>query len=131
MALIKKKKIPEAEIPTVSQADIAFLLLLFFMATSTMDTEKGLGIILPPEGGTMEVAKKNITNLVIDPRGKVLLDNREIEISDIKKTVQALTSQNPKMIISVKSHPLTKYSVYVKVLDQLKMADARRISIAE
>jgi len=131
MALIKKKKVPEAEIPTVSQADIAFLLLLFFMATSTMDTEKGLGIILPPEGGIIEVSHENIRNLVIDPQGRVLLNNKEIQISDIKSTVQELTSRNPKMIISVKSHPSTKYSTYVKVLDQLKMADARRISIAE
>lgn len=131
MALIKKKKTPEAEIPTTSQADIAFLLLLFFMATTTMNTEKGLGIILPPEGGTIEVSKDNIRNLVIDPQGRVLLNNKEIQISDIKSTVQELTSRNPKMIISVKSHPSTKYSIYIKVLDQLKMADARRISIAE
>lgn len=131
MALLQKRKVRKAEIPSASQADIAFLILIFFMAATTIATDKGLGIILPPEGGELEIAKKNITNLIIDPRGRVLLDNKEIEVSDIKNTVQTLIGQNPKMIISVKSHPQTKYQVYIKVLDQLKMADARRISIAE
>lgn len=131
MALLQKRKVRKAEIPSASQADIAFLILIFFMAATTIATDKGLGIILPPEGGELEIAKKNITNLIIDPRGRVLLDNKEIEVSDIKNTVQTLIGQNPKMIISVKSHPQTKYQVYIKVLDQLKMAGARRISIAE
>lgn len=131
MALLQKRKVRKAEIPAASQADIAFLILIFFMAATTIATDKGLGIILPPEGGELEIAKKNITNLIIDPRGRVLLDNKEIEVSDIKNTVQTLIGQNPKMIISVKSHPQTKYQVYIKVLDQLKMAGARRISIAE
>lgn len=131
MALLQKRKVRLAEIPSASQADIAFLILIFFMACTTIATDKGLGIILPPEGGELLIAKKNITNLIIDPRGRVLLDNKEIEISDIKNTVQTLIEQNPKMIIAVKSHPQTKYQVYIKVLDQLKMADARRISIAE
>lgn len=131
MALLQKRKVRKAEIPSASQADIAFLILIFFMAATTIATDKGLGIILPPEGGEIEIAKKNITNLIIDPRGRVLLDNKEIEVSDIKNTVQTLIGQNPKMIISVKSHPQTKYQVYIKVLDQLKMAGARRISIAE
>jgi len=37
---------------------------------------------------------------------------------------------NDKLVISVKAHPKTAYSDYVRVIDQLKMADAKRISIA-
>ena len=39
-------------------------------------------------------------------------------------------STNDKLIVSVKAHPKTAYNDYVKVIDQLKMADAKRISIA-
>ena len=40
-------------------------------------------------------------------------------------------SENDKLIISVKAHEKTKYSDYIAVIDQLKMANAKRISIAE
>ena len=56
-------------------ADIAFLLLVFFLVTTTIDTDKGLGIVLPPAGDVeIEIQKKNILNCLINSQGKVLLD---------------------------------------------------------
>ena len=52
------------EIPTASMADIAFLLLIFFLVTTTIDMDKGLGLVLPPEGETIEIKKKNINILL-------------------------------------------------------------------
>ncbi|MCD6101055.1 MAG: biopolymer transporter ExbD [Candidatus Marinimicrobia bacterium] len=130
MALLKKKK-RVSEIPTSSLADIAFLLLIFFLVSTTIDMDKGLGLILPAEGQEIKVRKENIANLLIDARGKVLLDKKEIEIKNIKPTVEAMLARNPKLIISVKTHPRTDYQTYIQVIDQLKQANAKRISIAE
>ena len=47
--LAKKKKRAGAEIPTSSMADIAFLLLIFFLVTTTIDVDTGIGMTLPPE----------------------------------------------------------------------------------
>ena len=47
--LAKKKQRREAEIPTSSMADIAFLLLIFFLVTTTIDVDTGIGMTLPPE----------------------------------------------------------------------------------
>ena len=49
MALLKKKERSEAEIPTASMADIAFLLLIFFLVTTTIDVDTGIGMVLPPK----------------------------------------------------------------------------------
>ncbi len=118
-------------IPTASMADIAFLLLIFFLVTTTIDMDKGLGIILPPPGAEVEVSKKNISNLLINAQGKILLDNEPVQTRDIKRIVESKIAANDKLIISVKTHPRTKYQVYIDVLDQLKQAKATRISIAE
>ncbi|HNZ36711.1 MAG TPA: biopolymer transporter ExbD [Candidatus Marinimicrobia bacterium] len=132
MALLKKKKTRKVDIPSASQADIAFLLLLFFICTTTVDVDKGIGLILPPEGDSpVEISKKNITTIVIDPQGNVLIDNKEVEINQIRDIAERLQMENPKMIFSVKAHPRCRYDKYVAVLDQLKMAKATRISIAE
>jgi len=56
-----KRRFKGGEIPTSSMADIAFLLLIFFLVTTTIDTDKGLGIVLPPPGDMeIEIRKENI-----------------------------------------------------------------------
>lgn len=112
-------------------ADIAFLLLIFFLVTTTIDMDKGLGLVLPPEGDTIEIRKKNILNCLINSQGMVLLGEEPVKKSDIHKIVKEKLRDNPKLIISVKSHEKAEYQDYVEVVDQLKMANATRISIAE
>ena len=126
-----KRRIRAGDIPTASMADIAFLLLIFFLVTTTIDTDKGLGLVLPPIGEQKEVPKKNISNLLINARGEVLLDKKPVAIKDIKNIIKQKLAVNDKLIISVKTHPRTKYQAYIDVLDQLKQANATRISIAE
>ena len=127
----KNRRFKGGEIPTSSMADIAFLLLIFFLVTTTIDMDKGLGIILPPEGDTIEIRKKNILTCLINSQGKVLLGGDPVETRNINRVVKEKINKNEKLIISVKSHDKTRYKDYVAVIDQLKMANAKRISIAE
>ena len=126
-----KKRIRAGEIPTASMADIAFLLLIFFLVTTTIDMDKGLGLVLPPKGEEKEIPKRNISNILINARGDILLDKEPIQMRDIRQVVREKMAVNDKLIFSVKTHPKTKYQAYINVLDQLKMANATRISIAE
>ena len=119
------------EIPTASMADIAFLLLIFFLVTTTIDMDKGLGLVLPPEGETIEIKKKNILNCLINSSGMVLLGGEPVKQKDVSRVVKEKLRENSKLIISVKTHEKTRYKDYVAVIDQLKMANATRISIAE
>ncbi len=130
MILEKRKKQP-AEIPTSSMADIAFLLLIFFLVTTTIDMDKGLTLVLPAPGEEKEIPKENISNLLINAAGNVMLDEEFIPLSQIARTVRIKILNNENLIISVKTDRETDYQVFVSVLDQLKMADATRISIAE
>ena len=54
-----------------------------------------------------------------------------IEMKDLSRRVKEEIRANDKLIISVKAHEKSEYDVYVEVLDQLKLANATRISIAE
>ena len=126
-----KRRFKSGEIPTSSMADIAFLLLIFFLVTTTIDTDKGLGIVLPPPGDVeIEIKKKNIVNCLINSQGAVLLDEEPTPIDQISGAVKRRLAENPLLIVSVKSHKKTEYRDYVRVIDQLKMANAMRISIA-
>tara|TARA_Y100001970_G_scaffold1162_3_gene1372 strand:- start:3504 stop:3851 length:348 start_codon:yes stop_codon:yes gene_type:complete len=112
-------------------ADIAFLLLIFFLVTTTIDMDKGLGIVLPAEGEELEIKKTNILNCLINSQGNVLLGGDPVALKDVNKEIRRRLAENDKLIISVKAHKKTKYGDYVSLIDQLKRANATRISIAD
>ena len=123
---------------SASMADIAFLLPVFFLVTTTISMDKGIEMVLPEPGEKdIEIPKKNITNILINQSGKVLIDEIPILVRDIAREAESrinkrgFTADNEQiMIFSVKPHRDTKYDVYLQVLDQLKMAGAKKISIA-
>ena len=128
--MIKRARPETEEINSSSMADIAFLLLVFFLVTTTISMDKGLSLVLPPVGEELEVNRKNITNILINESGKLLFDEKPAKIRELNRLVTEKLRQNDKMIFSVQTHSRTKYSDYIAVLDQLKIAKASRISIA-
>ncbi len=130
--LLGKKKETDVEIPSASLADIVFLLLIFFLVTTSIDTEKGLDLVLPPPGDTeVKIPKKNIANLFINATGLAMLDNEIIEVREISRIIKDKLYENPLLIVSLKTHKDSNYEVYIQVLDELKKAEAKRISLAE
>jgi len=123
----------EAEIPTSSLADIVFLLLIFFLVTTSIDFEKGLDLVLP-WGEQLPVSPKNITNLLINNQNEVALDGYPVPVNQISNVIQLKLEENPLLIVSIKTDECTNYDTYIHVLDELKMAwgdKPARISIAD
>ena len=136
MAVLDKKKSKVSDkVPSSSMADIAFLLLIFFLVTTTFPKDKGLAIVLPEEGGEVEVSQRNILHIIIQPNG--LVDIKRGESPQVQTTpangVEAIwrqgVSENPNLIAAVKTHPQAPYEFMVDVLDALHTAGAERISL--
>ena len=72
--LLKKKEKRSVEVQTSSMADIAFLLLIFFLVTTTMDMDKGIPMILPERGGEAKINPKNIAKILVNATGDILFD---------------------------------------------------------
>jgi biopolymer transport protein ExbD len=129
--LLGNKKKKSAEIPTGSLADMAFLLLVFFLVTTTIDTDKGLQLVLPDKGEEVKIRSQNIANILANESGMVMMDEEAIEIRLIAEKARQMIRENENIIFSVKTMRGTKYDIYIDVVDQLKQANAKRISIAE
>ena len=128
--MISKRKRKVDEVNSSSMADIAFLLLVFFLVTTTISMDKGINIILPADGSEKEVDKNNLVNIAMNDQGKVLVDDTPRLISEIKLMAEKRIAANPKIIFSVSTHERTKYQDYISLLDELKKANATKISIA-
>ncbi|MDX1577722.1 MAG: biopolymer transporter ExbD [Gemmatimonadota bacterium] len=137
MAIMNRKQRVSDEIPTASLADIAFLLLIFFLTTTVFNEEKGLPIVLPEQAEEVEVASKNLMFFIVQPDGRVVIRRGESEqeqtvsydqVSDI--LLLALES-NDNLIAAIQTHPEAAYRHMVNVLDEVKLAGAERISLQQ
>ncbi len=124
-----------AEIPTASMADIAFLLIVFFLVTTTMNQDKGLSLHLPPVAETKEVREKNICNVWINAQDQIAFFENEqltmVPLQNLRAGVEQRLAANDKLIVSLKAERQASYRIFVDVLDELKLSGAKRISIAE
>jgi biopolymer transport protein ExbD len=135
MALMKKKNRPGGDIPTSSMADIAFLLLVFFLVTTVFDEEKGLRIVLPEADIEVEVSQKNVLHMLIQPNGLVQIKRGESAqtttepSSNIGSIWRQEIAANPNLIAAVKTAPNAPYRFMIDVLDQRQQAGAGRVSL--
>lgn len=135
------------EVNAGSMADIAFLLLIFFLVTTTIETDAGLDRMLPPiepPDQDVVIKQKNIFQVNINKNGQLLADEELIEISALREKAMAFldnggapqgspdycsyckgardasSSDSPaKAIISLKNDRETKYSTYITVQNEL------------
>ena len=135
MPLLKKKERSEAEIPTASMADIAFLLLIFFLVTTTIDVDTGIGMVLPPkledDVDPPPVKERNMLKILVNETGQVLLEDKPSAVNLIRDEVRKHVTnmgQDPNYserpgvaVISIKTSSQTPYNSYIEVLDEVWM----------
>tara|TARA_B100000035_G_scaffold310496_1_gene318394 strand:- start:928 stop:1512 length:585 start_codon:yes stop_codon:yes gene_type:complete len=140
-----KRAIPE--INAGSMADIAFLLLIFYLVTTTMDTDKGINRKLPPIEDELvqdppPIKERNIFTVLVNSNDQLLVEDEYLEISELRaKAMEFIdnngdgsceyckgygvssSSDNPvKAVISLQNDRGTSYGMYVKVQNELVAA---------
>ena len=106
-------------------ADIAFLLLIFFLVTTTIDVDTGIGLVLPPpveDTDIVRVKTENLLKVLVNASGQVLLDDEVTSVDQIHEIVANKLKENPKLIVSIKVDRDTPYNVYIDALDEIKLA---------
>lgn len=131
----KKRALPE--INAGSMADIAFLLLIFFLVTTTIDTDKGIALRLPPlpedeQEQQSNVKERNVLKILVNRFDDLLVEGERTDIKQLKRITKEFID-NPykkeeyaeapqKAIISLKNDRGTSYSLYLSVHNELKAA---------
>lgn len=139
MAMLHRNSKIEDKIPTSSMSDIAFLLLIFFLTTTTFDEEIGLEVVLPadtPES-EVEVPPQNLIFYLVQPDGSVVVRRGESQAEQIvtARQVEGIMRQalisNPKIIGVIQTSPQARYEHMINVLDAIQAAGATRFSLQE
>jgi len=130
MALKKRTRV-KATIPTSSMADIAFLLIVFFLVTTSFSHDKGLGLTLPAQGSSTRIPSRNITHVWINAAGEIMHDQEIVTLELMGERIRNMTEQNENLVVSIKTDPDSRYSSFVDVVDEVYKAGNHKISIAE
>jgi len=113
-----------------STSDIAFLLLIFFLATTIFDLEQGIYMVLPgQQSQSVRVRRDNITIVKAYADGSITIDNRAVQVSQIRSIIQDRLARNAKTVVVIETDPDAGYGLMVDVLDELRLAQARTISL--
>ena len=137
MAIMKRKLKVSDEIPTASMADIAFLLLVFFLTTTVFNEERGLPIVLPEQSEEQDVSPKNLIFFIVQPDGRVVVRRGESEqeqtvaYNQVAGILRHAIAANSNLIAAIQTHPDAPYRHMVNTLDEVKLSGAERISLQE
>jgi biopolymer transport protein ExbD len=131
----KKKRRIGVRIDMTPMVDIAFLLLTFFMLTTTMNKPQAMEINLPPGEAIVEVASSNLLTLRVSENGTIYwnigIDKPEkVSSIELKKILKEKNSANPTLITLIKVDRKGKYIMMVNIMDELNVADVTRFSLA-
>jgi biopolymer transport protein ExbD len=135
VAILKKKSKVDDDISSAGMADIAFLLLIFFLVTTVFPRDRGLPVVLPEAQEEVEVSQRNILHININPDGSVGVrrgDSQNESLHrprDIENVWRLEVAQNPNLIAGVRTHPDAPHRYMIQVLDALQLANAERISL--
>ena len=124
------------EINAGSMADIAFLLLIFFLVTTTIVEDKGITVKLPPwseeEPDPTKLKKRNVYSVLVNAQNQLLVRGEPMRVSELRDNVKEfitnpaaredLAEKPTKAIISLKNDRGTEYKTYLEVYNELKAA---------
>lgn len=126
--LIKRRKHSVPSLNTTSTADISFMLLTFFLVTSSMDVDRGLVRLLPPldkeqtEDAT-DVPRSNIMQFAITPQSKLTLDGKPVDLGNVRKLVtDFVTKRGARHLIYVDASPDANYDTYFSLENEIVAA---------
>ncbi len=122
----RKMKV-ESKIPSASMADIAFLLIVFFMVTTTFSKDKTT-VNLPKSQYRVEIPK-NATIISIKEDLSIHFDGDPITLTDIYPRAALLIKDNPHKQFVIKCDEKVKYRYLDDVLDQLREAKVVNINL--
>ncbi len=127
------KRLPKPEedneLDLTPMLDVVFILLIFFIVTTSFVKETGIDVNRPSAVTATKKSQGNIL-IAINANGDIWIDNREIDIRAVRANIQTLKARYPQSSVIIQSDQDARTGKLVKVMDQVRLAGVQNISIA-
>lgn len=124
-----KRQEEETTIDLTSMLDVTFIMLIFFIVTTSFVKESGVEINRPTASTAQSKEKASIL-IAITETGEVWLDRRKVDIRSVRANVERMKAESPEGGIVIQADKLSKTGLLVEVMDQVRLAGVTDISVA-
>jgi biopolymer transport protein ExbD len=126
----KRKSKAASEIPSSSLADMAFLLLIFFMVSTTFRSEKPRDVVLPQAEAQQKIPekRKDILHLYVEGNGTVYINDQQVPMPQISDIVTPFRAEQPRLVVAIRGDTDVPYGVVNDVQEELRDAGAVRVN---
>lgn len=119
----------DSEFDMTPMLDVVFIMLIFFIVTSSFVKESGIDVNRP-EASSATVKEQGNILIAISEANDVWIDKRKIDVRAVRANVERLHAENPQGAVVVQADKGSKNGVLVKVLDQIRLAGVRNVALA-
>jgi len=109
--------------------DVIFIMLIFFIVTTTFVRESGIKINRPAAKTAVQQDQANIL-VAISPEGEIWVDKKRVDIRSLRAVIQKLKSENPEAAVIVQADRDARAGLMVQAMDQARLAGVRDVSVA-
>lgn len=119
----------ETDINLTPMLDIVFIMLIFFVVTTSFIKESGIEVDRPSAQTTERREHGNVL-IAISPNGEIWIDKRAVDIRAVRAVVERLIAENPEGGVIIQGDRQAQIGLLVKVMDQVRKAGIKNVSIA-
>jgi biopolymer transport protein ExbD len=116
-------------IPTASMADIAMLLLIFFLSTTIFKSREALAVRLPGSTTGERFQRERAIRVWVGPSGEVAFNDAEVPLGEVGDRLAAKLASNPGLTIALYADARVPYGTVARVLDEIERAHAPRVTL--
>ena len=127
---LKRRVRIESSIPTACMADIAMLLLIFFMSTTIIGSRQGIAVRLPGTTAGERLRVEGMIRVSIGPNGEVAFNDARVPLASVGALLAEKRARRPDLVVALHADARTPYALVGAVLDELKAARAPRVTLA-
>ena len=126
----RKKRVPEdSNIDITPMLDIVFIMLIFFIVTTTFIKETGVEVNRPNASTAVTDKKGNIL-IAITENNEIWIEKRMIDIRAVRANVERMKAENPEGSVIIQADENSKTGLLVETMDQVRLAGVQKVSIA-
>jgi len=119
----------EADINLAPMLDIVFIMLIFFIVTTSFVREAGIDVNRPTAQTAQPRESANIL-IALAPNGEIWIDKRAVDIRSVRAAVERLRAENPEAAVVIQGDREAQIGLLVRVMDQVRLAGIANLSIA-
>ncbi|MCF6354406.1 MAG: biopolymer transporter ExbD [Candidatus Polarisedimenticolaceae bacterium] len=119
----------DSEVNLTPMLDVVFIMLIFFVVTTSFVKESGVEVNRPNANTTQQQESASIL-IAIRPNGEIWIDGRAVDVRAVRANVERLRAEFPESSVVIQGDRNAQIGALVRVMDQVRMAGITNVAIA-